>query len=67
MIKLKIYIFSEDGAPWTLMPKMGHHGRAHSAPEQVHCTPEHIVTGYLHFTRVKSTNSKKYSKGKIQR
>ena len=26
-----------------------------------------IVTGYLHLTRVKSTNSKKYSKGKIQR
>ena len=25
------------------------------------------VTGYLHLTRVKSTNSKKYSKGKIQR
>ena len=27
----------------------------------------HTVTGYLHLTRVKSTNSKKYSKGKIQR
>ena len=26
----------------------------------------HIVKGYLHLTRVKSTNSKKYSKGKIQ-
>ena len=34
----KIYILSEDGAPWTLMPIMGHHGHVNGAPKHVHCT-----------------------------
>ena len=27
----------ELGAPWTLMPIMGHHGHVHGAPKPVRC------------------------------
>ena len=40
--EIKKNIFSEDGAPWTLMPIMGHHGHVHGAPKHVHCTPSMV-------------------------
>ena len=45
IVEFKKYIYSEDGAPWTLMTMMGHHGHDHGAPGYVHGTssmvPQH--------------------------
>ena len=43
VVRLKKYIFSEDRAPWTLMPIMGHHGHVHGTPKHVHYTPSMVL------------------------
>ena len=34
-----LHFFYEDGAPWTLLPIMRHHGHVHGALKHAHCTP----------------------------